>query len=63
MSLTRAEKEERDELEEQIDRRREVYQHELYCKVRAIHSASCSTQHRKTSDSLRVVSLTARDLF
>jgi hypothetical protein len=62
MSLTRAEKEERDELGEQIERRREVYQHELYCKVSTV-ILSRSPAKCKTEASLEFVSLTCRDLF
>ncbi|RSH94263.1 hypothetical protein EHS25_004066 [Saitozyma podzolica] len=51
MSLTRAEKEERDELEEQIDRRREVYQHELYCK----HIASNTTSNFRPNPTPRQI--------
>ncbi|GFZ43004.1 hypothetical protein JCM24511_00722 [Saitozyma sp. JCM 24511] len=51
VSLTRAEKEERDELEDQIERRREIYQHELYCK----HIASNPTSNFRPNPTPRQI--------
>lgn len=62
VSLTRAEKEERDELEQQIERRREIYQHELYCKVSTV-SRFLSPRNERTEAFLEFVSLITRDLF